>query len=122
MTAEKSESVGSPSVRGRRGGNQGGLRQENSRYWMIHIKNFVPGMRHQARELLELLMMPNPGDDTVSPVEFGKMAEDLEKMSEYVRKHPEVNHNLAEKLLRLATEIREDEISLLKATLEQTRN
>ncbi|HEX3487551.1 MAG TPA: hypothetical protein VHT51_21015 [Micropepsaceae bacterium] len=43
-------------------------------------------------------------------------------MSEHVRKHPELNHNLAEKLLRLATEIREDEISLHKATLEQTRN
>ena len=49
--------------------------------------------------------------DFQAPVEFDKMAAELEQAAEIVRNGPEIDHHLAEMLQSLAKEI-QDELSM----------
>jgi truncated hemoglobin YjbI len=46
-----------------------------------------------------------------TPIEFDRMAGELERVAEIVRKHPEIHHHLAERLQLLARDIREEAIA-----------
>lgn len=45
----------------------------------------------------------------LDPVEYERMAQELEDMARTVRDHPEVNHHFAERLELLARQMREDQ-------------
>jgi hypothetical protein len=45
----------------------------------------------------------------LSAPQYERMANDLQTMSEQIRKRPEMNHNFAERLAALSKEMREDE-------------
>jgi hypothetical protein len=60
--------------------------------------------------------IPQPvGKEPLSPPQYERMANDLQMMSDMIRARPEMDHNFANRLEVLATEMREDEARVYPA-------